>query len=43
MVWKMERRGHQVHQPEELLTFQVWSLLKNLSCFIYVDERMVNF
>lgn len=42
MVWKMERQGHQDHQPEELLTFQVGSLLKNLSCFIYVNEHMVN-
>lgn len=42
MVWKIERQGHQDHQPEELLTFQVGSLLEYLSCFIYVNEHVVN-
>lgn len=42
VVWKMERQGHQDHQLEELLTFEVGSLLKKFSCFIFVNEHLVN-
>lgn len=39
----MKRHGHQdLERLEELLAFQVESLSKNLSCFIYVNEHLVH-